>query len=327
MRDYEDNQVDDLTIYLSEQDVSGFLTMELALESVKLAFKLKSQGSASNTPPMRMKFPQGGFSSSACSIPALGVMGLKSNSNKSKCFVHISSSVTGNLLAIIEGRQLEEYVTGAATGTATNSMANPQSHAMGIIGIGTVALKQAEAISTIRNIDTITVYDNDLTANKIFATKIGRCLGISTSPIADIEDCVKISDIIIVTNHIQPIIQGEWLRPGTHVNSVSNENFLNRAIDSDTVRRASVIAVQDIEQARYGSGDLIYPVQEGITDWPKVSRISDIVLGKSKGRIAPSDITIFESLSMAIEEIILGLRLYELAKTNRVGMPIGFSSN
>jgi len=304
--------------------VSGFITMEMALDSVRLAFELISKGSASNTPPMRMNFPQGGFSSSTCSIPGLELMGLISNSNRSNTFVHVSSTVSGNLLAIIERHQLEEYVIGAVTGIATNAMANPQSSSIGIIGCDTGASRQAEAISTMRNIEAITTYDNDLKASKIFAAKLGRCLKVSTSSVNDLEECVRISDIIIITNHLRPIIQGEWLRPGTHVNTVANKYSLNRAIDSKAVSRADIIAVQDIEQAKCGSGTLIYPIEEGITNWQRVSRISDMVLGRRKGRSSLSDITIFESISLAVQETILGSRLYNMAVKNGVGIPVEF---
>ena len=323
----KDSMDHDLTIYLSEQDVSGFITMKMALDSVRLAFELISKGSASNSLPMQMNFTQGWFSSSTCSIPGLELMGLTSNSNRSNTFVHVSSSVSGNLLAIIEGHQLEEYVIGASIGTATNAMANPQSSSIGIIGCDTGALRQAEAISTIRNIEAITTYDNDLKASKIFAAKLGRCLKVSTSSVNDIEECVRMSDIVIITNYLQPVVQGEWLRPGTHVNTVANKHSLNRTIDSKTVSRASIIAVQDIEQAKCGSGNLIYPIEEGITNWQKVSRISDIVLERRKGRSSLSDITIFESISLAVQETILGLRLYNMAVKNGVGIPVVFSPN
>ena len=120
----------------------------------------------------------------------------------------------------------------------------------------------------------------------------------------------------------EPVLKGEWLSPGTHINAIGANYEYRRELDSAAVSRASVIASDDLEQVKYEATDLAAPVSEGVMGWDKLTGLGEIVAGKRPGRTDPSDITIFKSLGVALEDVALAAAAYEKALALGIGQQL-----
>jgi Predicted ornithine cyclodeaminase, mu-crystallin homolog len=127
---------------------------------------------------------------------------------------------------------------------------------------------------------------------------------------------------VTATTAREPVLKGEWVEPGTQINAVGS-NFLSKAeIDVETIRRASVIAVDSIEQSRLEAGDLMPAIERGVISWESVTELGRILAGREPGRTSDDDITIFKSNGIALEDIATGLRVYNLARERGIGESI-----
>ncbi len=313
-----------MALYLTEEEVSSLLDMDTAIAAVEDAFRHQANGLATNSPRGRLRLTNGHFNLMTAAAPGLGVMGLKAYAGGG-FHVHLSSSETGELLAIIEAGQLGRLRTGAASGVATRLLAREDSATLGMIGTGRQALPQAEAVLRVRPISRVVVYSRDPERRRAFATRAASALGVDVEAADSVEECVGRADVLaVITNSAEPVIRGEWLRPGVHVNAAGANSWARRELDDESVRRADVIVVDDLAQARTECADLMHAVETGATRWEQVSPLSDALAGRSPGRQSPEDVTLFESQGVALEDIALGLRAYERAVQRGTGRELPF---
>ena len=145
-------------------------------------------------------------------------------------------------------------------------------------------------------------------------------LGVEVRPAESAEEAVRGKSIVITcTTSREPVLHGSWIEPGAHLN-VAGSNFLSKAeVDVETINRASVIAVDSIDQARIEAGDLLPAIERGVINWESVTELGRIVAGQVKGRISHTDITLFKSVGIAIWDVATALRVYRLALEKGVG--------
>ena len=321
-----------MALYLSEADVNSALTMEVALECVARSFRLLGEGGATNSPRSRLRLPNRGvFNFMSAAAPGAGVMGLKAygvtRGNAPRFYVQLFSSETGELLALIEAGDLGQIRTGAASGVATERLARQDAESVGVIGSGYQARSQLEAVVKARGdssrIKRAKVYSRREENREAFAEEMTQRLGIEVAAAASGEECVGDADIVItMTSASQPVLKGEWLKSGAHINAAGANHWLRRELDNDAVRRADVIAVDDLEQAKLECGDLIYPAELGIIRWEQARNLADFMdddVAKRIGRTSDEQITLFESQGIATQDIVTGIRVYELALERGLG--------
>ncbi|HVF91596.1 MAG TPA: ornithine cyclodeaminase family protein, partial [Blastocatellia bacterium] len=128
--------------------------------------------------------------------------------------------------------------------------------------------------------------------------------------------------IITATGARAPVFDGSLVEPGTHINAVGSNLLSKSEIDLETVRRASVIAVDSIEQSRMEAGDLLPAVERGVISWESVVELGSIVAGRVRGRASEDDITLFKSNGIALEDIATALSVYNRARERGVGEEI-----
>ena len=310
-------------MYLTESDVESLLTMEIALDAVEGVFRERGEGRATNRPRYRLPFGGGSLQVMSAAAPGLGVAGLKVYSamrTGSRFHVHLYDTDTGSLLAIIEANQLGRVRTGAASGIATKYMARDDVSTVGIIGCGYQAGTQLQALCAVRDIGSVKAFSPTVERRDSFASEMTAALGIPVVPVASAEEAVVEADVVVtITSASRPVLEGKWLRPGTHINAAGGNHWMRRELDEVAIRRADVLVVDDREQAKIECGDIISPVERGVVLWEQVAEISDVVTGKVAGRQSDEQITLFESDGVALEDIATGLRIYELARERGVG--------
>ena len=318
-----------MAIFLMENDVKEILTMDMALDTVEESFRLMAEGTASNSPRSRIRLPNGVLNFMAGAAPGIGVMGFKSygvtRGNPVKFYVQLSSTETGELLAVIEASDLGQIRTGAASGVATKYMAKEDASSVGVIGSGYQARTQLEAVCKVRPITSARVYSRKPENREKFAADMSASLGIEVTASESGEACVKDVDVVItMTSTSRPVLEGDWLSPGTHINAAGANHWMRRELDGKAVGRADVVVTDDIEQAKLECGDLIYPNEFGTIRWEQVISLSDVVAGVAKGRNSAEDITLFESQGLALQDLTTGMRIYNIAKERGLGQQLPF---
>ncbi len=299
--------------------------MELALETVEQAFLLLSEGAATNPPRSRIRLPAGGLFNFMCAAaPGAGVMGLKAygvtRGNPVKFYVQLFSTETGELLALIEAGDLGQIRTGAASGVATKYMARANAETVGVIGSGYQARTQLEAVCKVRPIKSARVFSRRPENREAFADETSAKLGIDITAVDSGEACVDGADVVIVmTSANRPVLNGEWLSEGMHINAAGANHWMRRELDGNAVRRSDIIVADDVEQAKAECGDLIYPAELGSIRWEQVRSLAEVVGGSVPGRSTGSDITLFESQGLAVQDITTGIRIYQLALERGIG--------
>ena len=308
-----------MPLFINERDVSEILTMDLALETVEQAFRLMGEGTADNHPRARISLPKGPLNFMCAAAPGAGVMGLKVygviDGLPGRPYVQLISTDTGELLALMEAGVLGQVRTGAASGIATKYMAKEDSTSVGIIGSGQQAQTQLEAICNVRKINEVKVFSRTSERRELFAKQMTDKLGTQITPVNSAEDCVRNVDIIItITSTSKPVLSGEWIPKGAHINAAGANNWTRLELDNEAIKRSNIIVADDVEQAKLECGDLLYPIERGVLRWDQVSNLSDVVNDRVKGRSSNNDITLFESQGLGIQVITTGLRIYEIAK-------------
>jgi alanine dehydrogenase len=318
-----------MAIYLSEADVRDILTMEIALKAVEDSFLMLADGSASQHSRQRLNPAANSYLHyMAAADSREHYMGLKiytSSPQGLKFIVPLFHSESGDLLAMIEANYLGQMRTGAASGVATRLMARADAKTVGIIGTGLQSHTQLQAIALVRKIERIRAFGRNEERRTKFARETTERLKIPVEAADSPEAAVRDADIIVTsTNATKPVVEGRWLRPGTHINAIGANFPQKRELDPDAVARANIIAADSREQSKIEAGDLIQAFAGDEKKWSQVRELSEIAAGRTPGRTSSSDITLFKSNGVAIEDIVTAGRIYEIAREKKRGIELPF---
>jgi len=312
-----------MTLLLTEEHVTELLDMDTAIAAVEEVLRDQSEGQATNRPRYRVAMPASQLHVMAAGDRRLGVTGLKAYTASRKgarFLVLLYDAESGDMLAMIEADRLGQMRTGAASGVATKYMARATADKVGIYGTGWQAESQLMAVCAVRQIKSIKVYGRNAERREAFARKMTSLLRVEVTPAESPEEAARGCSIVITaTSAREPVLKGEWIDPGTHLNVVGS-NFLSKAeVDVETIKRASIIAVDSIEQSRIEAGDLMPAIERGVISWESVTELGRIVAGRDRGRTSDEEITLFKSNGIALEDISTALRVYHLARERGVG--------
>ena len=142
-------------------------------------------------------------------------------------------------------------------------------------------------------------------------------------PVGSPEEAAKGQDIVITaTTAREPVLRGEWLAEGAHVNLIGS-NFLSKSeSDVEVFRRANLVTVDSKDQARLEAGDFVAALNAGVLKWEDVYNLAPVLVGKYPGRESPRDVTVFKSLGLGVEDVALAVRLVQLARQKGLGREI-----
>ncbi len=304
-------------LLLSEDDVRQFLTVEMALEAVEAGLRKLALDEAVNIPRSRAQTDHAMLHVLSAAAKTLGVLGFKAYTTSRKgTHFHITlyDGKTGAPLALIQADYLGQVRTGAATGVATQYMARPDSAEVGLFGSGKQARTQILAVCKVRKIRRIQVYSPNEANRRRFAQEMAPLCGCDIEPVPRPEMAAQDKDIVITaTTSREPVLNGNWIAEGTHLNVIGS-NFLGKAeVDTVTVRRCESIVVDSKDQARLEAGDFVQALEDGSIHWADVHELGQVIVGRYTGRAHPQDVTLFKSLGIGIEDIAVAARVYQAA--------------
>lgn len=311
-----------MAILLREADVEKLVTMDMAIETIEQVFRLQGEYKTENIPRRRCRLNKGMLHVMSASLPTLGYAGLKSYTSASgkSHFYILLYDAGGKMVAVLEADKLGQMRTGAATAVATKYMARRESSRMGVIGTGWQARAQVQALCAISSFRNIVAYSRNAENRLKFCKEMSEATGIEVIPAEIPEEAVKEKDIVITaTNSKEPVLKGEWLSEGTHINAIGSNSLTRQELDVEAVRRCDCIIVDSKEQAILESGDLAKAVEADAFYWEDARELGLVVIGEYPGREDPSEITLFESQGIAVEDIALAARVYEKATAEEIG--------
>ncbi|MDX2043696.1 MAG: ornithine cyclodeaminase family protein [Acidobacteriota bacterium] len=324
-----------MALYITEKEVGELLKMDDALAAVESVFKLQASGEATNEPRRRVRSQGSTLMTMSGAVSNLklpggvefkGLLGLKSytvSRTGARFYVSLFDAVTGELLAFIEADKLGQMRTGAASGVATKYLARENAKTVGVYGTGWQATSQLAAVCAVRPIELVKVYSRKPENRERFCQQMAVELGIADIQQVETPEAAADTEIVItITSSREPVVLGEWLKPGVHINAAGGNSILRREVDDKAIQRADFIAADSLDQAKLESGEFVTAVEKGLLTWERVKELRYVVSGQMRGRENSEQITLFKSLGLAIEDVAAAAVVYQKAKEQQAGKEI-----
>jgi alanine dehydrogenase len=205
---------------------------------------------------------------------------------------------TGEPLAVMDGRLITEMRTAAVSAVATNALARREARVLAILGSGVQARSHLSALRLVRSFHEVRVWSPRNAS--AFAEEF------HLRATASAEEAVRGADMVVVaTTSRVPVLCGEWLQPGAHLNAVGAVRPDWRELDDEVLRRARIF-VESREAALSESGDVIAAREVA-------AEIGEVIAGTRPGRISAQDITLFKSVGVAVEDVAAANLVYHAA--------------
>jgi ornithine cyclodeaminase/alanine dehydrogenase-like protein (mu-crystallin family) len=321
-------------LVLDADDVYAVCSMRACVNEMARSFALQGRGSVQC--PMRTKLSTA--TGDVLVMPSLITRGggrVEGSVKTVSVFPHnkgktpsISAAVllfdgrTGEMRAMIEGRSLTAIRTGAVSGLSCRFLASRSSRTLGIIGAGGQAFQQVSGVlAELPGLERIRIFSRHGAKSKLLARECAERFR-STEAVVEgsAAGCVKGSDVVVTaTTSTTPVFDGAEVEPGAHVIAIGAYRPDSRELDSSLVSRASVF-VDSRGAALEEAGDLLIPIGEGRLRADAIkAELSELVLGKKKGRTSDSEVTVFKSVGLAFEDNAAGWLAYRAAMKRGAG--------
>jgi alanine dehydrogenase len=306
-----------VALYLREADVEQLLTPADAVEAVEDCFRRLAAGSVENRPRFRLGLESGQLNVMAAADLELGVAGLKTYTgfrDGARFVVVLFAAGTPEVLALLEADRLGQLRTGAASAVAARHLARPGASSLGLIGTGWQAESQVACIrAALPGLERVVAYSRNEERLADF------CRRFDAEPGEYNRDAAEQDVVVTVTTSRDPVLRGEWLRPGALVCAVGANRPEARELDNAVLARATFVCCDSREQARIEAADLFEPVDQGALDWLEVHELGEVVSGETRGRAGDEDVVLFKSLGIAAEDLAVAKLVYDRAREGGLG--------
>jgi alanine dehydrogenase len=319
-------------LYLSGRELNDLATQAEIVDAVHEGYALRGDGDPA-TSPARIGTDDSVITSYTVSFPEWNVMGgyMYAVGDDVWYTTPLFAVDTGELKAILDGAVWNPAKTGAVAGVGTEYLAVEDASSVGVVGSAQIARSSLEAVATVRNIKTVEVYSPTESSRVDFAENVRADLNIDAEPVESSGEAVSDVDIVIVaTDSPEPVIDGEHISPGTHINAMGAAHP-KREIDVETFRKVDKY-VPDIksrvfghsvqERQRSARGFLEALDANAASENTLYGELSQLAVGRLPGRTDDEEITLVDSVGTAIETVSAAHMLYERAVEEGLGTPI-----
>jgi len=326
-------------LIISREEVQQILTMEAAIETTAQAYIDIAQENVNVPQRHHIKVP----SQDADMLIMSGLVGVDELLSVKivSLFPHnpsqglpatvgslmLINNKNGLLEAVMDATYLTAVRTGAASAVATRSLARTDAAVLGLLGAGSMSFHQVEAVLAVRPINkilinsrTLSKVDSLITELRPLLNRLNRVITVEICPTAE-EVCHRSDVICACTTSVEPVVRGEWLRPGTHVNATGAFSPNMQEIDEDFVRGCRLITV-DIKPAALLPGDLARPISAGIIQENEVWQLGDLLLNQNIRTRGDLPWTMFKSVGVAAQDVLCGWYVYSEARRRGLGKEV-----
>ena len=237
--------------------------------------------------------------------------------------VLLFESEHGQPVALVDASEVTAIRTAAVSGVATRALAGEEADDLAILGSGTQARTHLEAMLAVRPVRRVRAWSPNRERLEAFASEAGGRHGIEVEPMEDPRAAVEGASLVCtVSGAREPMIRGEWLAPGCHLNAVGSALPTARELDGEAVRRARLF-VDRRESAMSESGDILLAMQEdAIGEDHIVAELGEVLIGSAEGRTEPDQVTLFKSLGLAVEDVAAAHAVLEAARREGAGTTV-----
>jgi alanine dehydrogenase len=306
-----------VTIHLTEADVDALVTPTDAVAAIEACFERMARGSVELLPRERLPLESGSLAVMAAVDNELGFAGVKSyvaTGAGARFAVLLFRADAPELVAVIDADRLGQLRTGAASAVAAKHLARPEARSLGVIGCGLQAESQIACIrAALPGIEQVVAFCRTPKSLAAFCKRTGA------QAAEDHREAAAQDIVVTATTSRDPVLRGDWLRPGTLVCAMGANVARHRELDNGVLERAAFVCCDARAQARRESGDLIEPVAAGVLDWLEVHELHEVVSGQVQGRADPEDIVLFKSNGLAAWDVALAALVFERATKKKVG--------
>jgi len=228
-------------------------------------------------------------------------------------------------VALVDAAEITAIRTAAASALATRLLARPEACRLALLGAGEQAQSHLEAMLCVRRLARIRVWARDARRAQRFASVEGAKHGVAIESAATVEEAVRDADIVCtLTKAREPILEGAWIAPGTHLNVVGSSIAAAAEIDTPTVVRARFF-VDCRNSTVHEGGEYLRALEAGaITPQHILAEIGEVAKGSKAGRLSADDVTLYKSLGIAPQDLAATHHVLERARAAGVGQVVDF---
>jgi alanine dehydrogenase len=324
-----------MTLLITEEDVKKLpLSPRDAIPIIEDTFRQAGDGLAENPPRFRMPFKSGFLQFGPAALHQQKVAGFKLWANMGKgTGVHKNASghgtnflydtETGELLAVVHSYLIGKYRTSAVSAVAAKHLSPPDASSIGLYSAGRIAEGQLDAVCAVRPIKRIRVYSRRQPEREDFCRRMQEKLGIEVLPAAQPQDVPRDADIIITASTAEhPILFGDWLtRPGLVIAAGAN-HWYKREIDGKVFEKADMVICDEKEQSKVESGNFLWAIAHGLATWDSIEELGEVIAGRVRLPDLKKSTIVFGSHGLAINDVAMTVKTYELAKAQGLGTRI-----
>jgi alanine dehydrogenase len=336
-----------MVLVLKNEQMEDLLPMSEEIDAIEMAFRELGEGKAMNAPRARLRTPwkeEGGqyyFNNIMGLVPGVKSMALRIDSSFSKQIeiggskrrvypgdyiglVMLFDMDTCEILALMDDHYISTMRVGATSAVASKYLARKDAQVMALLGSGEQAKTQVTAHAVVRELAKIKVYSPTKENRERFASEMSRETGIEIVPVDSAAAAIRGSDIVTAaTNTVDPVIEGKWLEPGMHLNSiVGGDGFLPRKeLDDEAVMKAGLIVVGYKQQIFLDKQAEFHDrLERGLIKPEDLHELGELLTGKCRGRKDDREITFFKNnTGMGIQFAATARKMYEKAREKGIG--------
>jgi ornithine cyclodeaminase len=319
-------------LIVNQKEVTELLPMHECIEVMEetLAAVARGQAVLPLRPVMRLPELGGGLGMMPSYLGNIDAIGLKvitvfhgnhgTKYDSHQGAVLLFESKHGQMLSIMDATSITAIRTAAVSGVGTKLLSRENSRSLAILGSGVQARTHLAAMRLVREITDVRVWSRDRDRALGFAERESKRHGVAIAVAADVKSAVNGADIVCTTTGSRdPILEGQWLSLGTHINAVGSSIAVARELDATAVKMSSLF-VDRRESTLNEGGDFLIAKQEGAVDNSHIlGELGEILTGQVRGRRNPDEITLFKSLGLAVEDLASANHIYKKAIASGAG--------
>ena len=315
-----------MVLLLSHDDVKRSVGMSDAIDAMESCFAEEGRGGVTLPQRINVKAGKGWLRVGPVVMEESGFMGFKAMNltpgHGLRYQVHLYRIATGEVLSIMDAQHLTTLRTGATSAVATRRLANPGATALAVLGSGPEARAQLDAMVAAGFVRSARVFSPTKANRDRFAAMAREELGVDIVAVESAHEAVEGAGMVVAAvKSTSPVLLGEWLKPGMHVNSVGTARRDQREIDARTFELSRRIVVDTESGVFEEAGDAF--AAKDVIDRSRTCQLCDLMSGRFSGRESADEITLFKSVGTGIQDIALAKVIWENALQRGLGRDLG----
>ncbi|MFD3312206.1 ornithine cyclodeaminase family protein [Streptomyces sp. NPDC058694] len=321
----------DDVLHLSRDQVAALLDTDTAIRSQRAAFTALGDGTAEL--PGKIMHPSG-FDDSvvfaylarlSADTGAVAKIGSVNPGNAATglptihAVINALHPVTGQLVAVMDGTTVTTLRTAAASAVAFDALATPDAAELGLLGSGTQALAHARSVARVRDLRAVRIWSPSPDRRTRAARLLAAELGIPVKAVGSAEEAVAgLPMVAACTLSSTPVVRGEWLAPGCTVVSVGSFEPSRSEVDTQVVRRAAAVVVDDPETAAEHAGPVVDALRAGTLGRQDLIPLGEVLTGRREGRTTERDIVYYNSVGIGVQDAAAAWAVIDAARDQGV---------